>query len=183
MGPNRAASPDDDDARLFVAVTLPASIEKIVGSLPRPAIAGVRWTGVAQWHVTLRFLGRVSPVAVRAALGGLDHAVVRAELGREVTALGRGVLCVRVGGLDELAAAVVDRTRDVGEPPDARGFAGHLTVARVNRPAGAGRRIASLVGLPVPAGSWPVREIELVRSDLDPGGARYSTVERFALRG
>ncbi len=171
-----------DAARLFVAVKLPVGVAEIVAALRRPEMTGVRWTHAAQWHVTLRFLGRASPAAVGTALGGLDHAPVRAELAGEVTTLGRGVLCVRVGGLEALAAAVVDRTPRLGEPPDRRDFVGHVTLARVTDAAVLRRRTAGLVGSPVPPASWEVREVELVRSDLHPDGARYTTLERISLR-
>lgn len=177
MGTDRDAS-RGDDARLFVAVRLPATVERIVAELPRPEATGVRWTRPAQWHVTLRFLGRASPSAAMAALGSLDHGTARARLDQEVTMLGKGVVCVRVEGLDDLAASVVACTRHVGDPPGSRPFVGHVTLARLARTA----RTAALPGAPVPAGSWLVREIELVRSDLQPDGARYTTVGRLALR-
>ncbi len=178
MGSDRPAN-QGDAARLFVAVTLPPDVEETVAALPRPEVAGVRWTQPHQWHVTLRFLGRESSSAVAAALGGLDHGPARAVFDREVTTLGRGVLCVRVDGLDDLAAAVVDRTQDLGEPPDPRPFVGHVTLARVNRRA---PPVASLGSAPVAPRSWVVREVELVRSDLHADGARYTTVARLPLR-
>ena len=38
-----------------------------------------------------------------------------------------------VEGIDELAAAVIDATRFIGEPPPDHPFVGHLTIARFRR--------------------------------------------------
>ena len=44
---------------------------------------------------------------------------------------GSSAIGKRVRDLDELAAQVVDLTADLGEPPDPRGFRGHLTLGRL----------------------------------------------------
>jgi 2'-5' RNA ligase len=46
--------------RLFVAVWPPNDVVDVLADLPRPDVAGVRWTTQGQWHVTLRFLGQVA---------------------------------------------------------------------------------------------------------------------------
>ena len=43
--------------RLFIAVWPPPDVVEQVAALPRPPVAGLRWTEPEQWHVTLRFLG------------------------------------------------------------------------------------------------------------------------------
>ena len=50
--------------RLFVAVWPPDDVIDVLADLPRPEVAGVRWTTRGQWHVTLRFLGHVATVDV-----------------------------------------------------------------------------------------------------------------------
>src|SRR4029453_17415359 len=103
-----------------------------ISALPRPERVGVRWTRRDQWHVTLRFLGRVEqPAQAAAALASIDVPRTEAVLGPDVTRLGRGVVCVEVHGLEEVAAAVVNATAAVGRPPEKRPFHGHLTLARV----------------------------------------------------
>ena len=74
-----------------------------------------------------------------------------------------------VAGVDELAAAVHAVTDGIGEPPRPR-FRGHLTIARTRRSA-----TSTVVGHPV-VGSFTVTEVALVRSELTPDGARYTTV-------
>jgi RNA 2',3'-cyclic 3'-phosphodiesterase len=135
----------DGHPRLFVAVWPPAHVRDAMAELPRPVEPGVTWEPPERLHITLRFLGRTDPGAVTEALAGLDgervgdgDGGVEAVLGPVVSRLGRSVVCVPVAGLDALAAAVASRTADLGEPPDPRGFTGHLTLARLRHRAACG---------------------------------------------
>jgi 2'-5' RNA ligase len=166
-------------ARLFVAVWPPAEVLDRVAALARPEVTGLRWTGPEQWHVTLRFMGRIDDVAVAAdALGAARAGAAEAVLGPAVGRFGQRVLHVPVSGLEEVAEAVVTATASLGQPPEERPFAGHLTLARVAR--GARVDLRRLAGAPV-TGRWPVREVCLVESRLSPAGARYQVLERVAL--
>ena len=166
-------------ARLFVAVSPPDEVLERVAALDRPEVAGVRWTSRAQWHVTLRFMGRVDdPPVASEALARVQAAPAEASLGPTVGRFGQRVLHVPVSGLDRLAAAVVAATASVGEPPEERPFAGHLTLARVAR--GARVDLRALAGQPV-EGRWTVTELCLVESRLSPQGARYEVLERVTL--
>lgn len=173
--------------RLFVAVHPPPDVLDAVADLPRPDRPGVRWTTRDQWHVTLRFLGEVDdpgPVAAAVAGAVAPLAPVDAVAGPAVSALGPGVVCVPVAGLDEVAAAVVGATAAFGQAPPDRPFRGHLTLARVKRGAGSGRRLggAPFAGTPF-AASWRVTTAEVVRSHLHPAGARYEVVASAPLAG
>jgi 2'-5' RNA ligase len=163
-------------ARLFVAVWPPEEVLDLVGALPRAVVPGVRWTTRDQWHVTLRFLGEAEVDDAVAALDRLEAAATEAVLGPQVGRLGTRVLVVPVAGLEDVAAAVTAVTADVGEPPEARRFHGHLTLARL--------RGAPACGLTdrVVTGRWPVRSVALVQSRLHPHGARYETVHEVVLR-
>lgn len=158
-------------SRLFVAVVPPDEVLEAVAALPRPSEPGVRWTRPDTWHVTLRFLGdRVDEAAALAALASLHGAPAVAEVGPQVSRLGRNVVCLPVHGLDALAAAVAAATARVGDPPDPRPFAGHLTLARLRHRAACG-----LAGTRF-AAHFDVGEVELVRSVLGAGGPTYETL-------
>jgi 2'-5' RNA ligase len=160
--------------RLFVAALLPPDVVVALDALDRPARDGVRWTTREQWHVTLRFLGDVAdPSPVEVALRDAVLPPARALLGPTVTALSNAILCAPVAGLDGLAAAVVEATRDLGAPPDARPFRGHVTLARAAR-GGARRLVGSAI-----ASSWDVDQVALVRSHLGRAGARYEVLASF----
>jgi RNA 2',3'-cyclic 3'-phosphodiesterase len=158
--------------RLFVALRPPGDVLDAVARLRRPDRAGLRWTGRDQWHVTLRFLGEVDdPAPVVDALDRAHLPPAVASLGPAVQALGRGVVMVPVGGVEELAAAVVAATCTFGAPPDPRPFRGHLTLARCRR-----GRVGAVVGEPVSA-RFPVADVRLVRSSRPgPTGPRYDDV-------
>ena len=168
-------------ARLFVAVAPPEDVLDRVAALPRPEVAGLRWTSRPQWHVTLRFFGRVDDPAVAVeALARVHAAPAEAVLGPATGRFGQRVLHVPVAGLEAMAAGIVGATADIGEPPEDRPFSGHLTLARIAR--GARVDLRTLAGQPV-EGRWPVEEYCLMESQLSPKGARYEVVERFPLRG
>lgn len=177
--------------RLFVAVWPPAAVVDLVAAavaaLRGPDLGAaddLRWTAPERWHVTLRFLGdtdeadAVPAFCAAAALDGFGPAT--AVLGPAIGRFGRRVLHVPVGGLTSLAAAVTAATALVGEPPDDRRFAGHLTLARARPRRGAD--LAPLAGHAVSA-QWPVAEVTLVASRQGRGGARYEVVARLPVEG
>jgi 2'-5' RNA ligase len=161
-------------ARLFVGLWPPDDVLEALDALPRLPLAGARWTTRRQWHVTLRFLGSADVRVAAAALDNLVAAPCVAELGPRPRRLGRGVLMLPVGGVDDLAAAVVQATAHVGSPPDRRPFRGHLTLAESRR--GRAPTLESELHA-----AWPVTEVALVESQLHPAGARYETVHTVTL--
>jgi 2'-5' RNA ligase len=163
-------------ARLFVAVWPPASVVDVIAALPRPAVVGLRWTLPDQWHVTMRFFGEVDVEEAVAACRRVEAVACDLTLGPRVERLGRAVVAAPVTGLDAIADAVTTATYAVGRPPEDRPFRGHVTLARTK-----GSPRCALVGQPISA-SWTATTIALVQSELDPSGARYTTVETFPLR-
>jgi 2'-5' RNA ligase len=164
---------------LFVAVRPPADVLRALHRLPRPDQPGVRWVPPDQWHVTLRFVGDADVGALDRALADRFGAPVAAPtcvLGPKVSRLGRSVVCVPAAGLDELAAAVREATASLGEPPDPRPFAGHLTLARLRNRAACGLAGAAF------SARFAVAEVELVSSRLGAQGARHEVVARYRLR-
>lgn len=165
--------------RLFVAVWPPEPVLELVAALDRPPVDGLRWTRRDQWHVTLRFLGPVADAdAVVAALVGVEAPAPAVRLGPAVGRFGHRILHLPVDGLSELAAAVVDVTAGLGQPPDDRPFAGHLTLARATGRARVDLR--PLAGAGVEA-TWTAQEFCLVESRLSPAGASYEVVGRYPL--
>ena len=170
--------------RLFVAIWPPAEVRDRLRALTRPAVPGLRWTTPDQWHVTIAFLGEVPDGGQMVAAGALADVAGRlpdrphAIIGPATETMGRGILCLPVDGLDEVAAAV--RASPVGRyvRPEELPFNGHLTLARARR----GQRVPDdLCGVPVEA-RWPVDEICLVSSRLHPECARYETLVGATIR-
>ncbi len=168
--------------RLFVAVWPSPDVVEMLRAIPHGR-GDVRWTTEEQWHVTLRFLGRVDEADVTA----LDDALVGAALQCSSAAVTLGAplrrlgsaLALTVTGLDEIAAAVIDATSGFGQPPEPRRFQGHLTIARSKQ-----RRGPRSVPSPVREASWTADEITVVQSHLGQGldrTSRYEIIRRYQL--
>ncbi len=170
--------------RLFVAVWPSPGVARRLKELRRPAVDGVRWTTPDQWHVTLRFLGRVADCArAREAFLGSGPAPaspVRAAAGPATAWLGRGVLQLPVDGLVSLAEHMRVGTDGLAQDSAPKGpYKGHLTLARAK---GRLRRseLPWLAGEEFSA-TWWVREVTLVASTLGSEGSRYDVIESLPL--
>lgn len=147
----------------------------------------VRWMSAETWHVTLLFLGAV-PAEHVAEFGRVVDQVAARRPPFEVAVAGgggraRGSEAVGWLRIREGAATIIDTADQLaaacpadvaaGAPPR-RTPAAHLTVARrASRPALddlAEERWGHL------AASWRVDRLALLRSHLEPAGARYETL-------
>lgn len=157
-------------ARIFVAVWPPSAVRAALTSIPRPDRTHLRWVPDENLHVTLRFLGQTDADTVATRLRAVRLPRATATLGPATTRLGDRILVAPVTGLDALAEAVAAATRDLGAPASARGFVGHVTLAR-----GRDHVPSDLVGTPLD-GRFPVTSVAVVSSDTRPDGARYTTL-------
>lgn len=158
-------------ARLFLALWPPPEVVSVIEELPRKPRPRMRWVPSEQWHVTLRFFGDAAPGDVADAVDGVRLPRPLVRLGPGTDVIGDRALVLPATGADELASTVGQATREVGDPPPKRRFAGHLTLARLRR----GARLDGLVGRLVEA-EFTASEVVLVESRLRPDGAVYETV-------
>jgi 2'-5' RNA ligase len=184
-----------------VAVTIPegvkAKIEEAQAELRRvlPERA-VRWTRREQFHLTLKFLGDVDAArvealgeAIRAACRGFGALHLRAERVGFFPDL-RYPRVVWVGVQDQaeqlprLQAAVEGATREYTSEAKEERFTGHVTLARIK---GIKRPEAEALGNAAAAlaerlfGQWTAGQVELMRSELRPQGARHSSLASIGL--
>jgi 2'-5' RNA ligase len=148
-----------------------------------------RWTPVANFHLTVRFIGTVEHSVVDGIAGRLDELGLPGfdlELG-ELGTFKRGRLVrvvwlqLRVGAKQarELAAQVEAECVSAGLEPGARPFQPHLTLARA-RPRD-GSTLPTLPSTPkLPP--WRAEELVLYRSHLGRGGSVYEPLRRIRLR-
>ena len=184
----------DPPLRLFVSVELPrhvrdalqASIEQLRSSLG----GAYRWVRPEAIHLTLRFLGDVETERVTelaAALGAAVGPLAAFELRLDGTgvfpnARAPSVVWAGLGGesaaLVRLVAAVGTATAGVGEPAESRPYTPHLTLGRVRGRLGTRDTealAASLRGLTYErTAPFRVDGVSLMRSEIGPGGARYT---------
>lgn len=181
--------------RLFVAVDVPEAlkdaIEREVGGRLRDVLDGAKWTRREGRHLTLSFLGnvgeeRVPQVADAISSAAREHAPFEArfeEVGGFPSLRRPRVLWVGIGeGAEEMSAlqrSLSLALEPLGFEPEDRPFTAHLTLARFPRP----RVIADVPAVDVPRDHFTVGELVLFRSQLHPKGARYTALERIALRG
>ncbi len=193
--------PESERYRLFVAVTVPddvkAKLEAAQSDLRRVLPdRNIRWARREQFHLTLRFLGgveaaRVEPLteAIRAACLGFGALHLRAEQIGCFPERGHPRV-VWVGVRDQaeqlprLQQVVEAATQGFTAEPREGRFTGHLTLARIKAIK---RPEAEALGQAAPGmadrvfGHWAAYQIELMRSELLPQGARHSILASIAL--
>lgn len=183
--------------RLFVAINLPAETRDAIYADAEPlraASRGVRWVASSALHVTVKFLGEQDDRAlpdIKAALAPL--ATAHAALRVATTALGafpnfRRPRVVWLGMTGEAAmralALDVDRALvPLGIPAESRPFQAHLTLGRVKGELAHGDATAlAAAAARTPASrTFPVQAVDLMRSELGPGGSRYSVMASVLL--
>lgn len=177
--------PESEGAiRAFVAVlpSEPAAreLERLLDRL-RP-LARCRWATRAQLHVTLRFLGELSPETVGRVREALTAVTVR-PFDIELSRAGAFPNLARprafwLGGdrgaaeLSALAGRVDDALFEAGIPREERPFRPHLTLARSDGSPPPPALLRELERVPPVA--WHCDGFALMRSRLTPQGAVYT---------
>ncbi|MEY2428929.1 MAG: 2,3-cyclic 3-phosphodiesterase [Verrucomicrobiota bacterium] len=187
--------------RLFIAISVPDAVktemEKAQAELRRGLPEGcVRWTRREQFHLTLKFLGNVEAQRVEALAGAIRGACqgftalrLRAErigcfpdlrFPRVVWAWVHD----RQEQLPRLQQGIETASRDfTTEAPEER-FTGHVTLGRAR---GIKRREAGVLAKVVAGmvetafGEWIAAQIEIMRSEMSPKGARHSVLSTVQL--
>ncbi len=178
--------------RLFVALPIPAHVRALVAAAAAPArdaAPELTWTRPEGWHVTLAFLGEVAGGAVAAVEDRLAAAVAGSapivchlgDPGRfDRRALWLAVEDRPAGAIAELGAQVQRALGDAELPVAPRPVRAHLTLARAPR-AGANVDDEVVAAVAPVSVEWEAAEVELVRSHLGDGPARYEAVARWPL--
>jgi 2'-5' RNA ligase len=181
--------------RSFLAFEIPevvrsrlaSDLEKLRESLPRS-----RWTRPQGWHLTLKFLGEVARPTLGDLVAELDPRLqnlepVSVKLGRTgffPTAMRPRVAWIggSAAGGEGVASAVEAAATAVGLPRERRPWSAHVTLARMKSQwskDAVDRFLEWGDGLNLD--EFLAREVVLFKSDLQPGGAVYTALERFPL--
>jgi len=189
------------DYRLFIAIPLPSSVTQALASLQAQLQTArpVRWTKPAQIHLTLQFLGDVPTTKIDGLIMALQKTVSPQSAFRlTVETIGvfpnlkrPRVIWAGISGeterLQQLHAAVIGATQQLGFTPETRPFKAHLTLGRTDKRA-TGRDYAHIsriiaqqqeqIGHIAPL---PVSYISLIRSQLKPTGPIYTPLADIPL--
>lgn len=202
-----------EEVRAFVACELPGEWRQALadtsdalsrslsktGSASKTGSVPLRWVRPEGIHLTLKFLGDVG----RHLLPDIQQAMAAATTGQRPVLLrlhglgsfgGRGRVRVIWAGIEGDVQVLTALQRRLDGELSARGFARevrpfspHLTLARVpeGAPADSGARIATALRQITPPDVPPfsVREISLIRSQLSPRGATYTSLAVVSFAG
>lgn len=168
--------------RCFVSLDLPDALQEAAKQAQRalrPQAPQLRYTAPENLHLTLKFLGEISPeqvLVVRERLRAVESAPFSVALN------GAGVFSPRivwlaVSGADALQQKIDAALEGVFTPE--RRFMGHVTIARTKRiPESLS---ATLDRLDMSNSAALVRSFSLQESHLSHLGPTYETLERYAL--
>jgi 2'-5' RNA ligase len=188
--------------RSFIAVKLPGEIQNAVArsiaplqkNLPKPL---VRWVAPDNVHLTLKFLGDVSPTNLKLLAESLkveagNHEIFSIPvggLGAFPTARRARVLWIGLEAPTALIAlmrGVEAVAVNLGYPAEERPFSPHLTIGRVGQNISATdlQRISTALG-ELNVGSLGLVQVDAVhifKSDLLPGGSIYTDLFSLSLK-
>src|SRR5262249_2148089 len=182
--------------RTFIAIEIPSEVKSAFAALQdevRRAGVDVSWTRPENIHLTLRFLGEVDErrigevekVCVTSAAEFQPFTLSLNDTGVFPNARQPRVLWAGLAGGIAKAAEMGKRLDDglalIGFEREDKDFNPHLTIGRVK----SNRKTRELIALAdarrVPALSFVVTEIVLMKSELHPAGARYTPIAKVSL--
>ncbi len=195
--------------RTFVALELPDEVKAYLGGLQETLLAtaqrqrldvgrSLKWVDPESIHLTLKFLGGVDVEL----LASLERAVESAALGvaaprLRLVSLGAfpsprqpRVLWAGLGGdlatVGTLQQRVEAELGKLGFQPEKRPFTPHLTLARLREQAGPDERRAVAALTAAAPGvvelAFITERLSLMKSELQPSGARYEALHTVHLR-
>lgn len=201
----------DSPWRLFIAVPLPDEVRDQVAKIIEHLSAidmPVRWINPDNGHLTLHFIGETPPemaellrMALGAAISGHEPIDLRtAEPGTFPSIRRPRVLWLGLWGpahrLEAVYNDIGDFLDDFGLDIDEADFHPHITLGRVRdtegvkvsalpdsvRDAFESLRMEKLAGADA-AVPFPIEEVQLIRSHLEPDGPRYEVLATYPLNG
>jgi 2'-5' RNA ligase len=188
--------------RSFIAVKIPVEIQSAIShdtaslqkALPKPL---VRWVASQNLHLTLKFLGDVSPANLERLAEGLKaEAAAHEPFPISVGGLGafptpRQARVIWIGLQSPPAFVALQRGVEaaaarLGYAAEERPFSPHLTIGRVGQnisTADLQRIRTALEATTVGAlGTVQVDAIQIFKSDLQPGGAVYTNLYTLPMK-
>lgn len=187
-----------DKIRVFLAITIPSRVREQIDHLQeelRFLKADVKWVRAESIHLTLKFLGTVSEEmlekiswAIRPVIGLWEMMDLSIQgLGCFPSSRNPRVLWLGIdrgaGQISSLQKMIEIKAAEVSFPPETRPFTPHLTIGRVRSPKGKEALVRAIETRKNAAmGTFQVKEVFLIRSELTPSGAVYTQLKTFPMR-
>ena len=191
-----------DKIRSFIAIELPRELKlalsQLQENLKSASSAPVKWVDPGNIHLTLKFLGNISPEITGRITSALEDAA-RGTHPFDIEVSGLGVfpnmkriqiIWVGLAGelvkLGQLQKRIEEMLAPLGFPSEARPFTPHLTFARVRDYASPDDRLA--LGELIAGTSFEqkykinVSAVLLIKSQLTREGPIYSRISAIALK-
>jgi 2'-5' RNA ligase len=186
------------DLRCFIAVRIPAPVRKAIAEVMdtlKKSGADVKWVPEENIHITLKFLGSTDEAIIGEIKESLHRSVAAYRpfsiriAGTGYFPAGRRPRVVWIG-IDD-AGALPDLQGDIekemvtfGYEEERRPFSPHLTIGRVRSDKGMTEMLKRLDTFRETAfGEVEIREITLMKSELRPAGAEYSSLAEIPFGG
>ena len=186
--------------RVFCAIELTEEarfrVAERINTLRRLAPrARAGWAQAEKLHLTLKFLGDISvgriddlsAAAARAAANVAAFPLTLSEAGHFPPRGLPRVLWLGIndptGNLARLREALEMEAARAGFARETRPFHPHLTIARLRDPKDARQLAALHRETPFASLAFNVSEVIVMRSELGPGGSRYTPLARIEVRG
>lgn len=185
--------------RLFVAVNIPDELKTGITEIQehlKHSIESVKWVAADKLHITLKFLGEVQKDYVAEITEAIEEStkpfkpfdVSFSVSGDFPNDAHPRVVWVDIDGgretLAKLAQAIEDKllSLGLGIAKETRPFSPHLTLGRVRAEHGVGTITKrQLVPSPRKVGSFTVKSIDIMQSNLDPKGAEYICLKSISI--
>jgi 2'-5' RNA ligase len=165
--------------RLFVAIDLPNSMRQLLADLD-PHIRGVRWTEVAQMHLTLAFFGDAQEdleLELRKKLAAIEFGAFFLSVAGVGTFAAKGapkIIWIGLGKahphLFQIHKRVQEAALAAGIEPELRPWHPHITIARCREVSAQSLRQFLQSNTEFDAGMIHVEAFHLYSSNLAPAG-------------
>lgn len=187
--------------RSFIAIPLPHTVHQTIAdwleTLQKRQRHGVRWVDASKMHLTMKFLGDISPQQIPAIEKEMQTIATECPVfSFDLNGLGAfpGVYKPRViwvgviapPALQHLHHHLAKKMAAIGFPAEDRKFSPHLTLGRISRHASekdiAG--VSAILRQPpkLTLSNIPVNSLHLYRSDLHPDGSVYTLLSQTPLK-
>ena len=182
--------------RTFIAVELKEELKKKIEEVQTPLKklgADVSWVKPGNVHATLKFLGEVPEDKIERVFEGTKKALEGIK-GFKLSLKDLGCFpnmkrprVVWIGvekGKEELALMakkIEQEMENIGYPKENREFSPHLTIGRVKSPKNIERLAEQIKTTNFQTEEIEIKEVVVMRSQLNPAGAIYTPLKKIAL--